>query len=389
MEKIVIPKQVELIMDMLSEHGYRPYIAGECVRDLLLGREVQDYDIITSAVPERLEVIFEPFRNKKFYPEKGVMVILYKGMAVQVATYRDSENFYTDDVIKDLARREFTMNAIAYSSASGFVDPFGGCGDVANGLPVIKPIIFEEKPSDLETGTDTMFNALMYAGTGEYVLSDEAKSVIENNCRIVTETEPELLKRKLSELLLSRRIADVMEQIPRFFFTIIPELEPMLNFDQHSREQMYDLWIHTAKSVGFSTPDPIMRFALLFHGMGKPDCYAEGAKGYVTFDGYIERSRLLADRVMDRLGFTPAEMDQVDFLIENQDNKIGVEKDEISAALEYYSPAELKSLLLFNMANYRAKSPALEQKAMASKQMSEQVFAINERRARAVPMSLT
>lgn len=388
MEEIVIPKQVQLIMDMLSEHGYKPYIAGECVRDLLLGFEVQDYDIITSARPERLEVIFEPFRNKKFNPEKGTMVILYKGMAVQVSTYRDSENYYTDDVIKDLARREFTMNAIAYSTAGGFVDPFGGCDDLRNCPPLIKPVVYGEKPSDLETKGDTMFRGLGYLGTGDYALSEEAKAIIENNCHIIPENEPETIKERLSELLLSRRIADVMEKIPRFFFTLIPELEPMLDFDQHSREQMYDLWLHTAKAVGFSTPDPSMRFALLFHGIGKPDCYAEGAKGYVSFEGYITRSRLLADRVMERLEFTASEMDMIDFLIENQDNEIGTEKEDIAEALAYFSPVELKSLLLFNMANYRAKSPALEQKAMTCKQLSEQVFAINERRSRPAPVSL-
>ena len=91
---------------------------------------------------------------------------------------------------------------------------------------------------------------------------------------------------------------------------------------------------------------------------------------------------------MERLGFTASEMDMIDFLIENQDNEIGTEKEDIAEALAYFSPMELKSLLLFNMANYRAKSPALEQKAMACKQLSEQVFTINERRSRPAPVSL-
>lgn len=394
MVEIEIPQQVQQIIDRLAEYQYKAYIVGECVRDLLLGRRVMDYDIITNAMPERLEVILGEFRIIKNNIDKGRLVILVQGMAVEVATYCESmpdigAPIYTSDIVKDLARREFTMNAMAYSAENGLVDPFGGGNALEGEFPVIKPIEYREQAVLLSVSPKTIFNALMYLGSGQYILSDEAKQIILESCELLGGMDNKTLMKSFSALLMCKRIADVMEELPQVFFAVIPELEAMYQYDQHSRNHVYDLWLHTAKAVGFSTPELNLRYALLLHGIGKPDCEAVHADGRVTFFGHAVRSRLLAERVMDRMGFMPHEIDEIAFLIENQDAEIRMEKAEIKRALSYINPTMLKSLLLFNVANYRAKAPEFEQYAMSCKRMSERIFSINEERTRTVPISLT
>ncbi|MGN1339603.1 MAG: HD domain-containing protein [Oscillospiraceae bacterium] len=402
-------------IEVLENAGYDAYIVGECVRELLLGNNPQDYDIVTNAGINDILFAFRDYRISDEGMKRGEVLVTVVGMIIQVSPYRrevvGNRVVYAEDLETDLFRRGFTMNAMAYSPRSGLIDPFGGRaslrpdpGSVAEEergqrgefqepqelspeacsllnprrtgvtrLPARVIAIGEmQSRTTKENGkavTETWYDmsrcftsdparileAIRYCAEGEYVIEDRTREAIRANVSCFEYAEKDKLFNELSRIVMGKYAARVLEQYADILKFLIPEIEPCIDFDQHSVYHDFPVWTHIAKSVGYAVPELPVRFAMLFHDLGKPDCCAIDAKGHGHFKGHGERGRLLAERIMRRLEFPAGLSGEVSWLVFYHDKDIPEERSELKRLLDLLGAEDLRRLIQCEIADCRAK----------------------------------
>jgi len=392
--KIEIPNQVNELLNRLNAYSYRAYIVGKCVRELISGHgsgNSIDFDIITNAEPERIRAIFDIYTLNTERIDKGEVMVTVIGIPVLIAAYRkgfgaDGSPVYTDDLTEDLKRRDFSFNAIAYNPREGFIDPFGGIECLSGETGVVhtigtavnisgEPEEEQEMPSPFWRNPVSILQALGYYSSGDYVISPETREAIlkyKGNIKKVSETD---LRTEFSWVLRGKKVSAVLEEYHEVFKVLIPEFELLEDFDLKRPEYSSDALTHTFKSVGYASPILILRYAMLFHSLGKPDCFSTDENGKGHFYGHAERSRIYAGRIMRRMGFSEDETREVCFLIKNQDAELTFDRRSLKIKLREMPPERLKMLLQFRYADLKAQSPDFEGAAMACKR---QVEAVNE-----------
>jgi tRNA nucleotidyltransferase (CCA-adding enzyme) len=351
---INLPKQVQEVLDKLGEHGYSAYIHGECVRVLLKGQthldEIKafDFDVMTNAEMPRVCAIFDGYNITEDNLEKGELIVTILGVAVSITSFSQLE--------AELANEHaFTFDAIAYSVKTGIIDPFNGLVDLDKGtlnfIQVGKAFNYHD-----------ILPALAWQSSGEFTISDSAKQLIMSN--ITDMAKPDYAKesqdaKNLKDILMERNVSAVLTEYSDIFAAIIPELK-MLNQEQIA---------HSYKCVGCSSPILTLRYALLFHELGKPDCHSRDSDGADFYYGHAERSRIYASRIMKRLGCPEDDIKEIEYIIENYQKILHADEENILDLTDDFPAALLKLLLLFNCAVYRAFSD--EKTAMKYKKLSK------------------
>lgn len=386
--KIEMPHHVVSVMYLISERDYQCFMVGDTVRNLLLGEPIGDIDIITNAEIERVEYILDNYRVIDIDPVQGEIMVMAGGIPVMIRCYRRGKNEdgtpqLGGTLLDELKQRDFTLNTICADLYGNIVDPFDGISCIKD-TPFLLRAVGEDEPvitnengeqvfAPLSVEKDPLFllKALELMGSGDYVISEKTSSAIKNCYEKIRELSPGHLRMAFEKILAAKRVSDVFMEYSQIITDIFPELLPTVDFDQKSIFQSYTLYEHLCKSVGFSFPDIPLRYALLFHGAGKPDCQAITAKGSATYYGHGERSMLLARRALERLEVSADITDEVCFLITHHDMGEILDEREVTALLEKYSRVDLRKLLLLASANLRAKSPENDQKANALKKLAD------------------
>lgn len=381
---IEIPSQVNELLNRLGAYSYRAYIVGKCVRELIGGTGTVDYDIITDAEIGRIRAIFDIYSVNIDNLTKGEVVVTVQGMPVLIAPYRKgfTENgspIYTESITEDLQRRDFSFNAIAYNPREGFVDPFGGVRCLMGEQAVVDVIKVQddenEEPSTFERNPVSILQALGYYSSGDYTISPAASELIFLYKDYLNDAAPADLRTELSWVLHGRNTSVVLEEYAEVFTALVPEFAMLSGFDLKRPEYSTDALTHTFRSVGYASPVLTLRYAMLFHSLGKPDCFSEDENGKGYFHGHAERSFLYAQKIMRRMGFSEDETREVGFLIKNQSIDITGDRRSLKLRLREMPPERLKMLLQFKHADLKARSPDFEGAAMACK---KQVDAVNE-----------
>jgi tRNA nucleotidyltransferase (CCA-adding enzyme) len=343
-----LPKQVKQVLSRLNDYGYSAYIHGECVRLLIKGQTPNgvpetpmDFDIMTNAEFPRLRAIFdhEDFHTvqnaenvliRSLY-QSNELIVTVLGVAVSVTSYVNLEF--------ELARRHgFTFDAIAYSAVKGLFDPFNGaealdkgellfisdCGNVS-GIP-------EFNPHDI-------MPALAWLATEEFTVPEKSKRLI-----IRHSDKAFCLREDLEKVLMGRNVKVVFGEFREVFTVAIPELK-MLDSE---------LLTYTFKCVGASSPLLTLRYALLFHELGKPDCESQMWDDERVYPGQAERARIYAQRIMRRLHCSLDDILDVEYIIKNRERIADITEDNILDFADTHSRERLKLMLLFNSACFRA-----------------------------------
>ena len=301
-----LPRNIQNCIELLENAGFAAYAVGGCVRDACLGLQPQDYDLCTSALPEQTEAVFKDFRLVLAGEKHGTVTVITEDSPVEITTFR-TEGGYRDnrhpdwvefvpDIEGDLARRDFTVNAMAYSPKRGFADPFGGREDLkrhilrAVGNPVAR---FQEDSLRILRGVrfSARFGLTPDADTMDAMLSQ--RHLMDNLAR-------ERVFEELCKLLLAAKAADITRFAP-ILAAVIPELEPMIGFDQHSPHHAYDLITHTAHVVEGVPAGLPLRWAALLHDTGKVSTFTLDATGRGHFYGHAKESARIADTILRRL----------------------------------------------------------------------------------------
>lgn len=313
-------------IEILHKCGYEAYLVGGCTRDALMGRQVSDTDITTNALPDEIKAIFSHYKTLDIGIKHGTVTVLMDDTAYEITTYR-AETDYTDhrhpgkvqfgvSLYEDLARRDFTVNAIAFDGKETLVDPFGGSEDIKRKLircvgdPVLR---FDEDALRILRGI--RFSSVLGFEIEEKTLA--AMRTCKNLLRYVS---AERVWKELSKLILGKDCARVILQCHDILSVVLPELAPMHGFDQKNYHHIYDVLTHTAVALDVSRQDLVLRMAILLHDCGKPSTFHLDDEGIGHFYGHAARSAELAKERLSALKVDNRTKDRIVRLIAHHDS---------------------------------------------------------------------
>ena len=320
-----LPQSVLTALRLLSEGGYEAYAVGGAVRDLLRGEAPHDDDIATSATPDEMENVFKDFRTVKTGIKHGTLTVLIEGDAIEITTYRvdgaytdarhpDSVTF-TRSLREDAARRDFTVNAMAYHPDLGLRDFFGGEADIKAG--VLRAV----GDARLRFTEDALriLRALRFSAVLGYQIEEKTASAIHLLKENLTEVAPERIREEFIKLLTAKDADRVLCEYADVICVFLPEIRPLFGFAQKNPHHDYDAWEHTLRALAATPGDKVLRLAALFHDIGKPHCFSLGIDGVGHFYGHAEKSAAIADSVMQGLRFDNETRARVVLLVRTHD----------------------------------------------------------------------
>ncbi len=361
--EIKLPSHVQNIISLLERGGFEAYAVGGCVRDSVLGRVPNDWDVTTSAKPHEVEKCLCGFKIIETGLKHGTVTAPTATGPVEITTYRidggysdnrhpDSVRF-TDDLKADLSRRDFTVNAMAYGASRGIVDYFGGMDDIRRG--VIRCVGEPEKRFN-EDGLRVL-RALRFSSVLGFSVEGGTSLQI-NACReLLGGIAHERVRDEFTKLLCGKNVFDVLQDYREAIAVFIPEIRPCFGFAQNNPHHIYDVWGHILKAVQSIEPDPLLRAAMFFHDIGKPLCYTEDAGGTGHFYGHAQRSAETAQAVLKRLRYPRRFSEMVTELVGLHGITVSPDEKAVKRRLNKTGEKIFRLLLKVKEADTKAKSP--------------------------------
>ena len=320
-DSMFLPETIVQIINALEKAGYAAYVVGGCVRDACLGLTPHDYDLCTSALPEQTEDVF---RGKKLVlagKKHGTVGVVTDSGVVEITTFR-TEGSYRDnrhpdwvrfvpDVESDLARRDFTVNAMAYSPSRGYADPFGGREDLEKGI--LRAVGDPEKR--FREDSLRILRGVRFAVRYGLTVEPATEKAMLSQAYLMDNLARERVFEELSKLLPLVTAVD-LQRFASILAAVIPELAPMVGFDQRSPHHAYDLYTHVAQVVAGVPGDLALRWAALLHDIGKVPTFTVDENGRGHFFDHAAKGAEMADAILRRLKAPNALREQVVLLIE-------------------------------------------------------------------------
>ena len=379
MKCVQIPSNLKKMNQFFENAGFKAYLVGGAVRDMLLGQKVSDFDLATNATPEQVMSIF-----KKVIPtgiEHGTVTVLFDGEPLEITTFRIDGEYednrhpesviFTRNIKDDLSRRDFTVNAIAYSHKRGFVDFFGGLNDLKKG------IIRAVGDADKRFGEDALriLRCVRFASTLGFEIEEETSKSVRKNIHLLDNVSAERIFVELKKMICGKNVGDVFKKYPEVVSKIIPELEKSVGFDQKSKYHIFDVYTHTYKSISISENNVILRLALLFHDCGKPYVYTTDEAGFRHFIGHQKESVRLAENALLRLKCDNKTLEMVKTLVLYHDYKLERGKKYIKRFLTKVSFDEARLIIKMKYADMASHAPKC---IMSEEERDEFLFWIDE-----------
>lgn len=306
--KIDLPEKVKQIIETIQAAGFEAYAVGGCVRDSLLGRVPNDWDITTSAKPEQVKELFP--RTIDTGIQHGTVTVMLQKEGFEVTTYRidgkyeDSrhpkEVTFTASLTEDLKRRDFTINAMAYNETEGLIDVFGGREDMEK-----KRIrcVGEAKERFSEDAL-RMMRAVRFSAQLGYEIEEKTKEAIKELAPTLKKISAERIQVELVKLVVSPH-PDYLRTAYETGITavVLPEFDRMMEAEQHNPHHCYTVGEHTLHAMQNIEADKVLRLAMLFHDVGKPDTTTIDEEGVCHFYGHPELGMEMARVILRRLKF--------------------------------------------------------------------------------------
>lgn len=366
--EINLPDDVQEIMSVIKEYGATSYIVGGCVRDSILGREPHDWDICTPALACELLVEFEE-RGYRVIPtglQHGTITVHLNDNNYEITTFRKDGEYsdgrhpdtveFTSDLIYDLERRDFTMNAMAYNPEEGLVDPFNGCRDIQNRI-----IRCVGNPNDRfqEDGL-RILRALRFSCQLNFVIDETTERAMLDNKELISNVSMERINTEFIKIINAEYVFSFpFYSYNKIISQFIPEVVPMVSFDQHNPYHYLDVFAHSCQVLTICriyNADLITKLAAFFHDIGKPYCYQDDKKGIRHFKGHGKISADMTDVIMRRLKFDNDTRDKVVQLVYYHDASFEVGKKYVRRWLNKIGVDQFKRLLVLRRADIMGQS---------------------------------
>lgn len=359
----VLPNAVLEALTRLNARGYEAYLVGGCVRDLWMGRTPQDYDLTTSALPEETEAVFSECRVVETGIRHGTVTVLIGGMALEITTFR-TDGVYSDgrhpdgvsftrSLTEDLQRRDFTVNAIAWSPDSGWRDPFGGREDIGKGI--LRCV--GDPAARFSEDALRILRLVRFSSTLGFDADPETERAALELRHRLNLVSAERIYAELTKLLCGPYAERALMRYHPVLGTVIPDLTPCVGFPQITPYHQYDVYTHTCKVVSGVRPDPVLRWAALLHDVAKPECHAF-YDGKSHFHGHPEQGALMAKCILRDLRAERKTADTVVRLIQFHDRLIPPERKAILRLLTDLPGEEALLLTDLMEADCEAKAEA-------------------------------
>lgn len=320
MEKLYMPDGARQIIEKLQKNGYEAYIVGGCVRDSVLGKEPNDWDITTSAKPNEIKDLFK--RTIDTGIMHGTVTVLIDHVGYEVTTYRvdgvyedhrrPKEVSFTASLTEDLKRRDFTINAMAYNDEEGIVDIFGGREDLDKGI--IRCV--GEASKRFDEDALRILRAVRFSAQLGFQIEEDTQIAMKNQARFLKDISAERIQVELTKLITSDNPDRLIWAYELGLTSIIlPEFDKMMKTTQNNPYHKYDVGMHTIKAMENISATPKLRYTALLHDVAKPETKTTGENGVDHFYGHQELSSKMSKEILRRLKMDNDTIDYVSKLV--------------------------------------------------------------------------
>lgn len=359
-----MPKNVDTAIDLLQSAGFEAYAVGGCVRDSLLGKTPNDWDITTSAKPEDMKSVFADFHCIDTGIKHGTVTVVIDGEPLEITTFRLDGEYednrhpksvtFTSNLGADLGRRDFTVNAMAYSKMTGTVDLFGGQNDLKN------KIIRCVGDPDRRFNEDALriLRALRFASALDFEIEEKTAQSLLKNRALLGNISEERIAKELLKLVCGKGAKRILTDFAPVLFEILPELQPMYKNSHDNPHHCYDIYEHTLIAVESIDPEPTLRFAMLLHDCGKPAVKKFDENGVAHFYGHQRISAEISAQILARLKVSNKFRDEILFLVSNHDRwELYENTEKMPRYLSKFGLDGVLNLLKVMRADVLAQSP--------------------------------
>ena len=361
-----LPESVQYCIRRLEEAGFAAYCVGGCVRDALLGLTPHDYDLCTNALPAEICQVFHDHDLVRAGEKHGTIGVIREKQVYEITTFR-TEGDYTDSrhpgwvrfvprVEDDLARRDFTVNAMAYNPDTGVIDPFGGRQDLCQGIlrAVGDPYArFTEDALRILRG-------LRFSVRFSLTPEEKTLDAMQTLCPSLDNIAKERIFDELCKLILDVTAEDLL-RFRQILGQVIPELRDSFDFLQHSPHHIYDVFTHTAHVVEATPREPALRWAALLHDTGKPAAFYLDETGRGHFPSHAKYSAQFADQVLTRLKAPTALREKVVLLIGQHMTPLEPDNRLLRRRLSQHGEETVRQMLALQKADFGSKGTGTPQ----------------------------
>ena len=359
--RIDVPKKVQEIISVLQEHGYDAYAVGGCVRDSLLGVLPADWDITTSARPYQVKELFS--RTLDTGITHGTVTVMLGKEGFEVTTYRidgeyedgrhPKEVVFTGELLEDLRRRDFTINAMAYNDREGVIDAFGGIEDLHAGI--IRCVGNPEER--FQEDALRILRAFRFAGQLGFSIEENTLQAAAKLAENLKKISAERIAAELGKTLVSKNPGILRTAYEAGVTAVIlPEFDRMMETGQNTPHHCYSVGEHTLKTLEYIPADKVLRYTMLLHDMGKPAAKVTDANGRDHFKGHETESEKLAGNILHRLKLDNDTIGKVKKLVRWHDSRQQPDPRIVRKAVNKIGKEMCPLLLQVQYADTMAKS---------------------------------
>lgn len=377
--QIQLPEKVHKIIDTLEEAGFEAYAVGGCVRDSILGREPDDWDITTSAKPEEMKRLFP--RTVDTGIKHGTVTVLLGGEGFEVTTYRidgtyedgrhPSEVTFTSNLKVDLLRRDFTINAMAYNERSGLVDLYGGLADIDK--QVIRCV--GDAVERFEEDALRMLRAVRFSAQLGYRIDEVTGEAVKALAPNLQKISAERIRVELVKLVTSPH-PDYLRTAYELGITaqVLPEFDLCMETPQRHRHHCYDVGEHILHSMLGVEPDKVLRLGMLFHDIGKPQTLTVDPDGTTHNKRHPLEGEKITRKVMRRLKFDNDTTDKVTKLVLYHDYDIAPTEAGVRRAVNRIGEDIFPMIFTVRRADIAAQSDYMREEKLAKVAYIEKLY---------------
>ena len=346
-----LPAHAARAIAQLEDAGFETWAVGGCVRDSLRGAAPHDWDLCTAARPEQMQAVFAGERVLETGAKHGTLTLLTDGGPLEITTFR-ADGGYSDGrhpdgvrfvahIEDDLARRDFTVGAMAWHPERGLCDPFGGLDDLQEG--VLRAV--GDPDARFQEDALRILRAVRFASQLGFAVEPETAAAMRRQLARLDCVAAERVRAELTGLLCGRFAQRALLAFRDVIGYVLPELVPMFDCDQQNPHHKYDVWEHSVRAAGQVPAEPALRWAMLLHDCGKPACKTVDERGVGHFYGHPKASHAIAEPLLRRLRFSAEETGRILLLVEQHDRPLGDSPKLVRRRLCQIGEARFRDLL--------------------------------------------
>ena len=380
MPQIQIPEKASHIISVLTEAGFEAYVVGGCVRDAILGRDAADWDITTNALPSQVKALFP--RTLDTGLQHGTVTVMQGKEGFEVTTYRiDGEYLdgrhpdkvtFTPSLLEDLKRRDFTVNAMAYSGKEGLVDAFGGLEDLER-----RRIRCVGDPRERFTEDALrILRAVRFSAQLDFTIEEKTRAALSEFAPRLLKVSAERIQTELVKLLTSSH-PEVFRVVweTGISAVILPEFDACMDTPQNNPHHCWSVGEHTLRALPFVEPDKVLRLAVLLHDIGKPPVRTTDERGVDHFYGHAQKGAEMAGGILRRLKFDNDTRKRVARLVQVHDDlQIAAAQRSVRRAVYRIGADLFPDYLKLRRADIMAQNPDVRQEKLNELARIEEMY---------------